>query len=118
MKTILLLCGLGIVALAQPRVETTAVLVPSSATSVVSVTARLFQVTLNNKSGSTVYCSILDKQATPLPLYGDGANSSVGAIAAGTLVVMAFPFGRLMTSGITWSCSSATAVVGTLTYDQ
>ena len=82
-------------------------LVPATATTATSTTVWVTQITLTNKTGSDVTCNILDRQSTPRELTPTNVT-----ITATSMWIMAFPEGRMMPSGITWSCSSGTAIVG------
>lgn len=81
-------------------------LIPASATDAIAQTVYIRELTLTNESGSSVDCTIQDKQGTPRKLF-------VGSVAANTLYVMKFD-DRKMPGGITWSCSSGTAITGYL----
>lgn len=85
--------------------ETTPELVPATDTDVWTRTVYLEEVTLSNITASAITCTILDKQSTPRALFKDvsiAANSTVGARFSA----------RYMPSGVSWSCSSATGIVG------
>ena len=85
--------------------ETTPGLVPSTAADVWTASVWVEEITLSNITASAATCTISDKQSTPRALFKDvsiAANSTVGARFTA----------RYMPGGFTWSCSSATAIVG------
>lgn len=78
-------------------------LVPATDTVVFTSTFYLQEVTLTNKSGADVTCTILDRQSTPRELYSNTVSPGI----------YIFDFkGRKMPGGMSWSCTSSTAVVG------
>lgn len=88
-------------------VETNPALVPATDTDVATNTIYVEAITLTNITGSAVTCSILDKQSTPRAFLKDAA------LAANSAWVVPLPAGgRKFPSGVSWSCSSGTAVVG------
>lgn len=84
------------------------VLVPATDTTVWTGDIVLEGGTLSNITSSAVTCSILDKQGTPRAFMKDVS------IAANSVTVLPSRMGRYMPGGLSWSCSSATAVVGYL----
>ena len=85
-------------------------LIPAVAASVPGISSTVYvnEITLTNRSGSDVTCAILDQQGSPLELFS-------GTVLKNSVYVMDFK-GRKMPNGITWSCSSGTAVVGYVQY--
>jgi hypothetical protein len=111
-KHLLLLAITTGIALGQNRMtDTTPGLVPATTTDVATSTVRVYQITLTETSGSNTTCTIKDKQSTPREIFS-------GTVNASSLYVIPFPNGRLSPGGLTWSCSSGTAVVGAITYQQ
>lgn len=113
MKILILLLLLAGSLAAQATVETNPDYIPSSATDLVTVTVRVFQMSLVNESSSDVICSIADRQASPKPLL-----APVKAIGAGTSVLFAYPSGRIAPNGLRWSCNVGGVVNATITYKQ
>lgn len=85
-------------------------LVPAAPAAAISVSVLVLQISLTNESADAVTCSVLDKADTPRAIVGSAA-APISVPGTG-VYVMTFPFGRRASGGITWSCSSGTAITG------
>ena len=85
--------------------ENNAELLPSSPADVITGDIWLVELTLSNTTGSDVTCTISDKQGTPAALFNNIVHPGL----------YIFPFkARKMPGGVTWSCGTAAAVVGSI----
>ena len=82
-------------------------LIPAVAADVVTGDIWLEEITLANKSGSTVTVTMVDKQGTPREIL------PAVTIAANTVYVIGFK-ARYSPGGVNWVATSGTAVVGTV----
>ncbi len=117
MKTISIIVALLLLACvvlaAPPGASVAPQYVPATDTTVITGTVYLRELRLTNTSTSaTVTCAVLDKQGTPLPLLASPD------IAPKSTLILASPGGQIMPGGISWSCSSATTVVGAIVYEK
>lgn len=83
-------------------------LVPATDTTVWTGDIVLEGGTLTNITTSDVTCTIMDKQSTPRAFM---YNTK---IPANSVAVMGSRMSRYMPGGLSWSCSSGTAIVGYL----
>jgi hypothetical protein len=115
-RLVLLLCIFGMSVLAQTAVPqrgsewyTPMAYVPNTATNIVTATTFLDFAFLANTSASSVTCTFVDKTTA----CGGTACQVWPAVtmAANATYLIQFD-GLIVTSGVQWSCSSASAVVG------
>lgn len=90
---------------------TTPELIPAVDSAVFTSTVTLSQITLTNETASDVTCTIKTKQSTPRTLFG-------GTVTANTLYVMSYPAGYQSPGGLSWYCSTGTAVSAQIAYRQ
>ena len=76
-------------------------LVPSSLTAVTSADSVIYQITVSNVDSGAHTLLVQDQQATP------GILVPTISIPANTVIIMEFPEGILMKSGIKWQASAA-----------
>lgn len=91
--------------------------VPATDTTVTTASAQLSFMHLNNKSNASSDCVVKDRSTNcggaACPLWGPATLGASGS--AGSVVSWDF-HGTPAPSGFTWSCSTSSAVVGTITY--
>lgn len=104
-------------AVCLPAVVSTPGYVPNSDTAITTSGATLLGLHLNNKSASPVECVIKDRSTNcgggACSLFGPatlGASGSAGSVVSWAFNSMPAP------NGIQWSCSAASAVVGSISY--
>ena len=88
-------------ALMPNKVESGGLVLPTTIATVETSNFRVVQLTVYNRSGATGTVSVCDRQAVPKCIL-----SSVTNIANGEHVVVSFPAGWLMKSGMTWLASA------------
>ncbi len=117
MKTISIIVALLLLACvvlaAPPGASIAPRYVPDTDTTVITGTVYLRELRLTNTSTSaTVTCAVLDKQGTPLPLLASPD------ISPKQTILLASPSGQIMLGGVSWSCSAANTIVGSITYEK
>lgn len=113
---LLVLSLFAFVAICLARV-TTPGYVPAVDTVIVTGDVSVSAMLLNNKSAGSVSCALRDRSTNcgsgPCSLWGPaplGASGSAGSIVS-------WPFyGQNATNGLSWSCDTANAVVGSVFY--
>ncbi len=83
-------------------------LIPSTATNL-CITTRTFyitQITLSEQSGTADTCYVVDRQGTPVSLFGVAAAKMT--FPASSTTMMYSPQGRKMIGGLTWACTNGT----------
>jgi hypothetical protein len=114
MRIVLLLL---LAALAFAQQATTPAYLPNVDTAVVTSTVNLRWLHLNNASGSSATCVIKDRSTNcggsacslwgPAPIAASGASGSVVTWSFNAMPAI---------NGFTWSCTVASAVVGSMQY--
>ncbi len=64
------------------------------------------QITLSNRSATADTCYIVDRQSSPVSLFGTAAVPM--SFAGSTTYEMVAAAGRLMIGGMTWACTNGT----------
>lgn len=113
MKTIVLFLFVVTLLVAQTGNvrHTTPALIPAVDSAVFMNPVTLYQVALTNETAADVECYIKTKQTTPRTIFG-------GTVYANSHYIMAYTAGYYSASGISWYCSSGTAVNAQITYRQ
>jgi len=94
--------------------------IPTSDTDVATATRYVISLTMSNHTGADVTCKVMDKQGTPLGLFGRSAAGST--VTNGTSLRWEWtavgnrPTSYPMRGGVTWSCSAA-GVVGHIVWE-
>ena len=123
-KLVCLLFLLALVAPAQTAVPnrgqqwyTPLAYVPGTATNVVTATTFLDTVHLANTSAASVTCTFVDKStncgSSACQFWPTVTLGPVGGSGANPVILVQFN-GIIATSGVQWSCSTASGVVGQL----
>ncbi len=64
------------------------------------------QITLTEQSGTADTCYVVDRQSTPVGLFGLAAAKMTFPASSTTMMVA--PAGRKMVGGLTWACTNGT----------
>ena len=88
--------------------ETGLVAVPTSAGTIATTDIRLTQLSIYNRTSSAVTATVCDRQSTARCIL-----DTVTSIAAGQHLIIYWPEGLLMKSGMTW-LASASGVEGSI----
>lgn len=90
---------------------TTPALIPAVNSAALTATATIYGISLTNETDADVTCVIKTKQSTPRTIFA-------GPVLAGTLYPIAWPFGYQSPGGVSWYCTSGSAVSAQIAYRQ
>lgn len=89
----------------------TPALIPAVDSAAFNNPVTILQFSLTNETASDVTCTFKTKQDTPRTIFS-------GTVYANSLYIMAFPSGYYSPGGMSWYCSSGSAVSAQVAYRQ